>query len=310
MLIPEGYRLPQTAEGAAEHITAAKLSEADAEMQGDVMRVWFYDHYDPPDDLPYNGEEGGYQFIYGGPYEPEDELQAKFAGIVPDVVIEKLANELSSVSYQWSGLDPGPDPDLDDEYVQRLYGSVKESLGPFEEFTRSVADIRELRQLQVDPSRQQCFNRLLYANVITALEAYLSDFFQAAIGKHPELRRRFVETNPQFNQQRFSLSKVFEEHERIAATVGDFLVKVLWHNLKVVKRMYADTLEIKLSDELGGLIKSVLTRHDLVHRNGRKTGGGEHSITLDQVDELLKAAQTLVSDIERQWKQLDPDNVF
>jgi hypothetical protein len=120
MLIPEGYRLPQTAEGAAEHITAAKLSEADAEMQGDVMRVWFYDHYDPPDDLPYNGEEGGYQFIYGGPYEPEDELQAKFAGIVPDVVIEKLANELSSVSYQWSGLDPGPDPDLDDEYVQRL----------------------------------------------------------------------------------------------------------------------------------------------------------------------------------------------
>jgi len=61
---------------------------------------------------------------------------------------------------------------------------------------------------------------------------------------------------------------------------------------------------------MDGLIKAVLTRHDLVHRNGRKKEGGEHSITLDQVDELLKEAETLVSDIEKQWQQLDPDNVF
>jgi hypothetical protein len=153
-------------------------------------------------------------------------------------------------------------------------------------------------------------NRLLYANVITALEAFLSDFFQTAVGKHPELRRKFVETNPKFNKQRFSLSKVFEEHDRIAATVGDFLVKVLWHNLAVVKKMFADTLGIKFPNEMDGLIKAVLTRHDLVHRNGRKKEGGEHSITLDQVDELLKEAETLVSDIEKQWQQLDPDNVF
>jgi hypothetical protein len=274
------------------------------------MRLWFYDHYDAPDDLPYDGREGGYQFIYGGPYEPEEELESEFSGIVQELAIEELANELCSEHYQWSGLDPGPDPDLDDEYVQHLYASVKESLGPFEEFKRSVADIRELRQLQVDASRQQYLNRLLYANVITALEAFLSDFFQTAVGKHPELRRKFVETNPKFNKQRFSLSKVFEEHDRIAATVGDFLVKVLWHNLAVVKKMFADTLGIKFPNEMDGLIKAVLTRHDLVHRNGRKKEGGEHSITLDQVDELLKEAETLVSDIEKQWQQLDPDNVF
>ncbi len=146
--------------------------------------------------------------------------------------------------------------------------------------------------------------------VTAALEAYLSDFFQTGIDKHSELRRRFVETNPEFSKQKFSLSNVFEEHESIDVKVGEYLVSVLWHNLAVVKNMFADTLEIKFPDELAGLFKAVLTRHDLVHRNGRKKEGGEHCITLDQVDELLKMAEMLVDDIEGQWEQLDPAKQF
>jgi len=308
MLIPEGYRLPAKEVPKAEHITAADLSKADPELQEEVMRVWFYENYDPPDDLPYDGREGGYQFIYGGPFDPQEELESEFSGVVPDSVIEKLAKELRNISFEWSAPDPGPDPD--DEYLQHLSGSIKGSLGPFEEFKRSASDIRGLSQVKVESARQQCFNRLLYANVIAALEAYLSDFFQTALDKHSELRRRFVETNPEYSKQKFSLSKVFEEYERIDVRVGEYLVSVLWHNLAVVKNMFADTLEIKFTDKLDRLFTAVLARHDLVHRNGRKKEGGEHCITLDQVDELLKMSETLVDDIEAQWKKLDPANRF
>jgi hypothetical protein len=308
MLIPEGYRLPD--KEVPKHITAADLSKADPELQEEVMRLWFYENYDPPDDLPYDGREGGYQFIYGGPFDPQEELESEFSGVVPDSVIEKLAKELWNISSDWSAPDPGPDPDLDDEYLQRLSGSIKGSLGPFEEFKRSASDIRGLSQVKVESARQQCFNRLLYANVIAALEAYLSDFFQTAVDKHSELRRRFVETNPAYSKQKFSLSKVFEEYERIDVRVGEYLVSVLWHNLAVAKNMFADTLGIKFTDKLDGLFTAVLTRHDLVHRNGRKKEGGEHCITLDQVDELLKMSETLVDDIEAQWEKLNPANQF
>jgi hypothetical protein len=308
MLVPEGYRLPDKEMFKAEYITAADLSRASPELQEAVMRLWFREHYYPPDDLPYDGREGGYQFSYGGPFDPQEELEEKFSGVVPDAVIEKLANKLWNIASEWSGPDPGPD--LDDEYLQRLSGSIKGSLGPIEEFKRSASDIRRLSQVQVESARQQCFNRLLYANVIAALEAYLSDFFQTAVDKHPELRRRFVETNPEFSKQKFSLSKVFEEYERIDVKAGEYLVSVLWHNLAVVKNMFADTLEIKFPDKLEGLFTAVLTRHDLVHRNGRKKEGGEHCITLDQVEELLKMSEALVDDIEGQWQKLNPANQF
>jgi HEPN superfamily RiboL-PSP-like protein len=310
MLIPGpvGYRLPEQDGHAAGYITAEDLKKVSLGVQEAVMRVWFHEHYDPPDELPYDGREGGYQFIFGGPYDPEEELESEFGEIVPESVINELARKLWNLHSEWSGLDPGPDPD--DDYVQHLYGSIKESLGPFEEFTRSLTDIRGLRGLEVEQSRQQCLNRLLYANVITSLEAYLSDFFQTAVEKHPKLRRRFVETTPEFSKQRFSLSEVFEEHERIEAKVGEYLVAVLWHNLAVVRNMFADTLGIKFPDEMVRLFKAVLVRHDLVHRNGRKKEGGEHSITLNEVDELLGMAESLVNDIEKQWKTLDPANEF
>jgi hypothetical protein len=307
MLIPDGYRLPDKEVSKTKHITAADLSQADAELQEDVMRLWFHKNYFPPDDLPYDGREGGYQFIYDGPFDPQEELEKEFSEVVPDAVIKKLAKELWNIHSEWSGPDPGPD--LDDEYLQRLSVSIKGSLGPFEEFKRSASDIRGLSQVQVESTRQQCFNRLLYANVIAALEAYLSDFFQTAVDKHSELRRRFVETNPEYSKQKFLLSKVFEEYERINVRVGEYLVSVLWHNLAVVKNMFADTLEIKFPDNLEGLFKAVLTRHDLVHRNGRKKEG-EHCITLDQVDELLKMSEALVDDIEAQWEKLNPANQF
>jgi len=44
-----------------------------------AMVKWFFDHYeDPAEHLPYESAEGGYQWIYGGPYSPDLELQSQF----------------------------------------------------------------------------------------------------------------------------------------------------------------------------------------------------------------------------------------
>src|ERR1700677_2520689 len=76
-------------------ITASALSGADPEVQKEVMEVWFRARFeDPVHSCPYNSQEDGYQFIYGGPYEADDELQAKSGDLVPYEVIQELAEEL------------------------------------------------------------------------------------------------------------------------------------------------------------------------------------------------------------------------
>jgi HEPN/RES N-terminal domain 1 len=59
------------------------------------MADWFHANYkDPADGVPYDSSEGGYQYIFGGPYDPQDELYEKFKGIYPSDLIEEVANDL------------------------------------------------------------------------------------------------------------------------------------------------------------------------------------------------------------------------
>ena len=51
------------------------LRTADPDDQRTAMQEWFLARYcDPAEETPYNGREGGYLYIHGGPFDPADEL--------------------------------------------------------------------------------------------------------------------------------------------------------------------------------------------------------------------------------------------
>ncbi len=66
-----------------------------ASVQGLVE--WFGKHYeDPAHETPYNGREGGYQYVWGGPYDARTELYDNFGATVPEKVIEAAVEEIES----------------------------------------------------------------------------------------------------------------------------------------------------------------------------------------------------------------------
>ena len=86
-----------------------KLSKEEALVE---MEMWFYSNYDDPANLcPYETKEGGYQYIWGGPYDADEELQSEFGGYVRDSVIEELVDKLNDVCLEWSGCPDEPDPE-------------------------------------------------------------------------------------------------------------------------------------------------------------------------------------------------------
>jgi hypothetical protein len=55
------------------------LKSVDKELQVLAMREWFFARYeDPQNQTPYDSEEGQYIFIWGGPYDPRNELTDRF----------------------------------------------------------------------------------------------------------------------------------------------------------------------------------------------------------------------------------------
>jgi hypothetical protein len=51
---------------------------------------------DPAESAPYVSAEGGYQWIWGGPYDAKEELWSKFGTIVPEVWIDEVVEKIES----------------------------------------------------------------------------------------------------------------------------------------------------------------------------------------------------------------------
>jgi hypothetical protein len=87
--------------------------------------------------------------------------------------------------------------------------------------------------------------------------------------------------------------------------VKEYLVEIVWHHLARIKPMYRETLGVEFppADEL---FNAVLVRHDLVHRNGKKKGGGEHAIKREDVEKLIADADAFVRSIEGAWEKVKP----
>ncbi len=88
----------------AQDNSSEELSSANKKTQKEIMKDWFLSNYkDPSECLPYESREGGYIYIWGGPYDASEELYRKFAGIISEQSIDELVEELEEVTLEWSG---------------------------------------------------------------------------------------------------------------------------------------------------------------------------------------------------------------
>lgn len=271
-------------------MSADHLSKEDRDTQLEVMRTWFFQNYrDPVEECPY---DGGYIYIWGGPYDAGQELHAEFGEVVPEEVIDALVEDLQGHCWEWSGI---PDDNDFDEYFLDAVGSATD---PFADLCLSLERLEELLGTQLPSHLGQIFLQMIFVNAITALEAYLSEFFIKEVSGDETKLRAFVESNPDFKKKRISLSDIFERSETIKETVRKYLSELLWHNLPKVKPMFGSTLQIEFPDSLKELISAIHRRHDLVHRGGKTKEGEIIALDQSQVAELLNRIRVFAKHIE------------
>lgn len=271
----------------------------DREAQLEFMRSWFFERFeDPAESTPYNSAEGGYLWMWGGPYEARDELERNFSGIVPDDVLDELANELETNCSEWAPVRSLSDYDEDlAEYISQITDF-------YHNFTSAILNIENLLEKQIHGKASITLYRLLYVNVIMALETYLSDAFISTVSNSKVFMRKFVETTPEFQAEKLPLSEIFEAMDSIESRARSYMVELVWHQLRRVKQMYRDTLGIEFPNDLGDLFRAILVRHDIVHRNGKTKSNEEVYIDSTQIRDLISAAEGLAQFIDEQLSSI------
>ncbi|MER9588562.1 hypothetical protein NKI94_07110 [Mesorhizobium australicum] len=81
------------------------------------IRDWFfYNFEDPVHNAPYDGAEGGYQFIWGGPYETRQEVEGRFGGFIDPEVLEGAIEEIEEhEGPEWTVSERRVVPESDDD---------------------------------------------------------------------------------------------------------------------------------------------------------------------------------------------------
>lgn len=98
---------------------APDIEGLEREQIKEAIEEWFYANFENPvENTPFESAEGGYQYIWGGPYDAREEIENHFVNL-PEDLIEEVVSELEREAVEWAlstnrifDEDPRDDPEL------------------------------------------------------------------------------------------------------------------------------------------------------------------------------------------------------
>lgn len=119
-----------------ERFTPSQFRRLSRRRKVEAMVQWFHENYeDPAVRMPYESAEGGYQWIWGGPYDAREQIGDQFSDVSDEAAIEEAAAEITSDGlFDWAPKarredyrqdddwnEPGDDEDLNQPVASENY---------------------------------------------------------------------------------------------------------------------------------------------------------------------------------------------
>jgi hypothetical protein len=304
----EWFELPTEAyrnESSKIEIDDFWLSSAPSNLQKQAMREWFLSRYcDPAVETPYMSSEGGYIFVHGGPYDPDEVIQDRFHNAVPYRAMKSLINEL----IDRTGSDWAP-RDWEDDYFDALDVYVKNSKEPRNLLETRLNQIVEMMSVQGTPQALTLVEQLSFSSTITAFESYLWETMSYAVESDPKSLQEVVTKHKAFSDQPMLLGDIYKKLNNIKDTVKGYLQNLVWHRFDVVAPLMAHGLRVKLPS-FKPFIDPVIKRHDIVHRSGFSKTGEPISVSRSEIKTLIETIRTFADELEHALSVRNYENTY
>ena len=178
-------------------------------------------------------------------------------------------------------------PGEDDDYYDKLL--FKETHSDTE---KAVEAIEQLPQEIKDN-----LYRLLYANIISKLEAFLCDTIVSYVLSSEAHKRKFVQRYKPLATQNFPMSAIYTKYEALDTIIKGALTSIVYHDIVLVRTLYKNIINIDLPNAKA-IEEAIHIRHDIVHRNGKDKDGNLHTIQRADVEILLEHVKDFIYEID------------
>ncbi|KTI34495.1 HEPN domain-containing protein [Enterobacter hormaechei] len=283
------------------------LTSASKEDQHDAVEAWFTDRFcSPTNDTPYNGREGGHQYIHGGPYNAESEIFKRFDGIIPEDTLQEVIYELERENgSEWAPVNHNQETDYDDYF--NVYTNSR-----WEARSNLIESLKEIelflnQQDEISGSKKLAY-QMAYGMMISCFEAYLSEVVLYWARENVQTLYRIASKIDDFSEKKYKLFDVLLNVDSFPVEMLNYLTsKVVWHRLDKLKPIIEFGLNITIPNpEL--IMKAIQTRHDIVHRAGKNTDGVVVHITKELLNDLSSGILEFVCKFEEELEREYPLN--
>ena len=190
-------------------------------------------------------------------------------------------------------------------------------VGPYRNFRTNINKIKQLISIDIGKNNkimQDYLRQLLYINAITILETYLSETFMEITISNKKFLNEYIKNSDYFSKKRETLTDIYTElYDKSDSNNMDIerYVKnkciadmryITFHNLNLAKKLYLSVLGVEFPKDMQDIYEAVDIRHDLVHRNGKDKDDNEISISLNDLEKLIKDISLFVAEIRKKTK--------
>ena len=176
-----------------------------------------------------------------------------------------------------------PPLDLSDEFLMFFEELLAD---PYWVYRRSSHGLQALASYPFENDYlQQPQFRMIYANYIAVIEAYLCDRIIGLVTYNDYVLKKFLSQHRELGLQTVTIMAVLGNPKIVSQEVNKYLKNCLYHKLDLVGKLYFDAFEKQIfqnSDQKMQLRKAIELRHDIVHRNGRSKDG-----TITNIDSTM-----------------------
>lgn len=158
-------------------------------------------------------------------------------------------------------------------------------------------------------------NRMVFAQYIGALEAFLADTLLNVVENDKDAFANLLAQDEELKKQKFGLAEIVKSPDLVKSKVRTHIRDVRWHNLARADVLYKIAMKFDLLAVLGEkkelLFQAVQLRHDCVHRNGFDVQGNRlDTFTKEYVASVAAIVRFLVGSVHGHIEFGDADEPF
>lgn len=173
---------------------------------------------------------------------------------------------------------------------------------PYSIWKMSHDQLRSFLEAHGETDGGALINRMVFAQHVVALEAYLGDTLLKSVLGDPKVLGRLLENDTDLSKDKFTLREIQDNPDLIRDRVTAYLRDVRYHNLAKVNVLYRNALGVDLladREKAAPLMEAMRLRHDCIHRNGfDKQGTRLTQFTMAYVAGVANAFRDLVNRLD------------